>query len=186
MNFEPEIVYHIFNQGNNKQQIFFRERNYLYFMEKMREYMLPYVDVLCYCLMPNHFHFLVVVNKVSTNLENGKKRDLNFSIGLMLRSYTNAINKQENRSGSLFRPHTKAKNGIIDGFVTIGSKHEDLMFQPGNGYAMYCFNYIHENPVRANLALKPEDWPYSSASDYAGIRKGTLCNQKRAKILLSL
>ena len=186
MRFEQNLIYHIYNQGNNKQPIFFQERNYLFFLRKARTHILPFVDILCYCLMPNHFHFLVAVKKPIITLANSKTRGLNESIGLMLRSYTRAINKQEQRTGSLFRARTKAKNGWINDFLTLGSKDEHLLFKPDNDYARQCFYYIHQNPVEARLVLKPEDWTFSSARDYSQLRKGTLCNQTLAKELLFL
>jgi putative transposase len=134
--------------------------------------------------MPNHFHFLVHVHTVILPLSNGKSRTLNQSIAIMLRSYTRAINEQQNRSGALFREGTKAKNGIIDGFITLHGRKSDLFFMPENNYALHCFNYIHENPAAAGLVKTPEEWPYSSAPDYAGLRNGTLCNQQLARELL--
>ena len=109
------------------------------------------------------------------------QQELSHQIRALLSGYTKAFNKQEERSGSLFRQRTKYKDGWIDGFLTVGSKKEHLLFRPDNDYARQCFEYIHQNPVKANLVTKPEDWVYSSAKDYAGLRKGTLCNQDLAK-----
>ncbi len=149
----------------------------------MRTYMLPYADFLCYCLMPNHFHFLVVVNTVTQPLPNGKERTFNESIAIMLRSYSRGINKQEGRSGALFREDTKAQNGIIDGFITLHGRNSGFFFQSDNNYARVCFEYIHDNPIKSKLAARACDWPYSSAPDYAGLRNGTLCNQGLARKL---
>ncbi|MGB1217499.1 MAG: transposase, partial [Saprospiraceae bacterium] len=175
MNFEPETIYHIYNQGNNKQTIFFNDENYLFFLKKMRKYLLPHCEVLAYCLMPNHFHWLVWVKEAESI---SPKRSLNEDIGTMLSSYTRAINKRENRSGSLFRPKTKAKPFIINEFMTVDHKDWNKL-----DYANYCFQYIHQNPVKAQLVTKAEEWIYSSAKDYAGLRKGTLCNQVFTKEL---
>jgi putative transposase len=129
MYFEKNTIYHIYNQGNNRQTIFFKPDNYTYFLKKIREYVLPYGDILCYCLMPNHFHILLYLQETEINIDKsdvsdgvtrsqpvttiGKKRNLNHSIAIMLRSYTRAINKQENSSGSLFREETKAKMVLL-------------------------------------------------------------------------
>jgi putative transposase len=59
MNFEPENVYHIYNRGNQHQLIFFIEANYLLFLRKIREHLLPHSDILSWCLMPNHFHLMI-------------------------------------------------------------------------------------------------------------------------------
>jgi len=64
MHFQTDQLYHVFNQGNNKQNIFFNDENYLFFLNKLREYILPYCDVLAWCLMPNHFHIMIKVNCV--------------------------------------------------------------------------------------------------------------------------
>ena len=65
MQFEQGYIYHIFNQGNNRQNVFFNRENYLYFLKKIWKYIIPYCDVLAYCLMPNHFHLMVLVNELS-------------------------------------------------------------------------------------------------------------------------
>ena len=219
MKYEPQTIYHIYNQGNNRQPIFFNDDNYIFFLRKMRTHLLPYVDVLCYCLMPNHFHWLVYTKdtscllsdavkprakfnggvsilkekngNLSDNLKSSDKyssadyqQKLSRSIGTLLSSYTRAINKQEDRQGSLFRAKTKAKSGIINGFITIEGKHKDLFFKPDNDYAATCFHYIHQNPVKANLCKRAEDWRYFSARDFAGLRNGTLSNQALTKQLL--
>jgi len=210
MKYEPNHIYHIFNQGNNKQVIFPKEENYIFFLRKMRKHILPNVDFLAYCLMPNHFHWLVYVKEIGciTKMSNNSKNTLkmsdtskvsdiskpqfenlknmqNLSLGIKncLSGYTKAINKQENRTGSLFRQKTKSKRNFIDGFTTVNNAD---FFEYENAYAIKCFEYIHQNPVKANLVSKAEDWIYSSAIDYKGLRNGNLCNKNIAKKLLSL
>ena len=168
MKFETGLIYHVYNQGNNRQRIFFRKENYLFFLRKMETYIKPYADILSYCLMPNHFHWLLYINELELPNEKGNKtRSLNSSIGIMLRSYARAVNNQEGRTGSLFREDTKAKNGIIDGVVTIDGPNAHEFFMHGNEYALRCFKYIHQNPVKSGLVAVPEDWPWSSAQEYS-------------------
>lgn len=163
---EEGQIYHIYNRGNNRQKIFFKPENYLYFLGKFRKYLSPQCDLLAYALMPNHFHFLIYANQHSAREvgDHTIKRNA-FSEGLrnLLSSYSQAINKQENRTGSLFTQNTKFK-------CLSDSKDKDV-------YGLSCFHYIHQNPLEARLITKLEDWPYSSFRDYAGLRKGTLCNQ---------
>ena len=35
--FEPSVVYHVFNRGNNQENIFFEEKNYLYFLSLLKK-----------------------------------------------------------------------------------------------------------------------------------------------------
>jgi len=187
MQFDSGRLYHVYNQGNNRQKIFFTQDNYLYFLKKMRTYICPYADILAWCLMPNHFHIMIEVKHV--NLQIGKadkKRSLNESIAILLRSYTRAINKAQKRSGSLFRGETKAicldeidqiTNAyfINNGITCYHTLEED--------YAQSCFNYIHKNPSQSGLESNAGTWQFSSLLDYMGSRNGNLINKTRSKEL---
>ena len=173
MEFFKNELYHIYNRGNNQQKIFFKPDNYIYFLKKVRRYLLPYCDILSYSLMPNHFHFLIhsdertIINKT---IRFQPKNVLSEGIRVLLSSYTQAINKQNQTSGSLFQQNTKAQP------IVMGSRNYDIT----------VFHYIHQNPYRANLVLRMEDWEYSSFADYCGKRNGSLCNRELAIKLLGL
>lgn len=221
MDFYPNQTFHIYNQGNKGQQLFFSDDNYRHFLWKMRAYLPIFGDFVAWSLMPNHFHWLFFVKAVEVNRTTfwakvdatewerrcqkyGEKAQavnrshtrkasdsetvsLNEAIGIAERSYTQGLNQSEDeRAGVLFRPHCKAKDGWIDEFVTIESKdkHQNYCFRPGTWYFYHCFNYIHENAVKAKLVKKASDWPYSSARDYAGLRRGSLCNLELGRELL--
>jgi putative transposase len=205
MHFEKTGIYHIYNQGNNRQKIFFSRRNYLFFLEKISHNVLPFADILAWCLMPNHFHLMISVNEVelpkdiikkssgneklsTQSMANNTNILLNHSIGIILASYTRAINIQENRSGSLFRSETKAiclneMNGISsDWYTSYGITFMKVQI-PEYQYLQMCFNYIHNNPVKAHLVADPEDWEFSSYADLKGLRNGTLANIEKVKQL---
>lgn len=56
--------YHIYNKGNNNERLFAREENYDYFLNKFKKHLHGFIDIYSYCLLPNHFHFLIkVVNE---------------------------------------------------------------------------------------------------------------------------
>src|SRR5688572_20269542 len=59
MKLSPDTLYHIYNRDNNKQVIFIEERNYTFFLKKAVKELEAHVHFLSYCLMPNHFHFLI-------------------------------------------------------------------------------------------------------------------------------
>ena len=170
MKFIKDEFYHVYNRGNNKQVIFFNERNYLFFLKKVRDQLLPFSDIVAYCLMPNHFHFLLRANDEGLKERNsfgGKPmQELAYRIGILLSSYSQAINIQNNTTGSLFQQKTKAK----------------ILSETDNGarisYFEQCFHYIHQNPGVARIVKDLVDWPYSSYPDYVELRKGTLCSKK--------
>ena len=201
MQIEKGYIYHIYNQGNNRQKIFFNSENYLFFLRKIKTNILPYGDILAWCLMPNHFHLMVLVNKTSVQVKKSggatpsrtptKTTSLNHSIGIMLASYTRAIQKQESITGSLFKQKTKAEcvncpNGITPSFITENNITRINIQNPEEQYPQICFDYIHQNPVKAKLVKKPTDWEYSSAIDYAGLRNGKLVNKAAAKEYVKL
>jgi len=98
---EGDQFYHIYNRGNNKEDIFKEVMNYSYFLNLMRKYIVPIADVLSYCLLKNHFHLLIKTKK----LEKDKKFSQAFSN--MCNAYAKAINKKYNRTGSLFQTRFK-------------------------------------------------------------------------------
>ena len=195
MNFDKGYIYHIYNQGNNRQKIFFNRDNYLFFLKKIDIYIKPYADIIAWCLMPNHFHLMAVVNKVeldvthrvtTSHLVSDKPRTINQSIAIMLRSYTRAINKQKGISGALFREDTKAEcincpNGITPSFYNTKTGTVMHIDNPEEEYAQICFNYIHKNPVKANFVKNANDWEFSSAIDYSGLRDGKLIDREVAR-----
>jgi REP element-mobilizing transposase RayT len=122
--------YHIYNRGINSQNIFFEDVNYLYFLQQYGKYIEKVAETFAWCLMPNHFHFLVKIkdedeiefmaNKKpllglkttkrviknthedpSKNLDKKKYKPSN-QFSHLFNSYTQSVNKKYNRHGSLF------------------------------------------------------------------------------------
>ena len=56
---QSDCFYHIYNRANGNELIFLKNENYRFFLQQYKKYILPIADTFCYCLMPNHFHFLV-------------------------------------------------------------------------------------------------------------------------------
>lgn len=172
MHFEVDHIYHIYNRSN--ETVFYSGDNYLFFINKVRKLIFPVCDILAWCLMPNHFHFLIYANQESVDLINESHRPnvqlLSKNFGTLLSSYTQAINKSFKRRGKLFAHNTKAK----------------LISQQGNDYIENCFFYIHQNPIHSGLVKKIENWKYSSFQDYAGITRESLCNKNLAYDLINI
>jgi len=121
--------------------------------------------------MPNHYHLMIQAKELSDDA----KHPLSRKLGTLQSSYTRAINIQENRTGSLFQQKTKA--------VEIYSLYN---YFDKNDYLATCFHYIHQNPLKAGLVMRMEDWEYSSFRDYAGFRKDTLINMQLAREILDI
>ena len=150
-NFVKGEYYHIYNRGHNKMPIFIDNNDYDFFMLRLRQnlgevfihpsrnsYVIKTLPpgsftLECYCLMPNHFHFLLQ-----------QKGDISLSklMGKVCTSYSKYFNKKYAKVGSLFQDEFKA--------VRIVS-HEQLM---------RVIEYIHHNPVKDGLVLNSVDYPY--------------------------
>jgi len=140
--------YHVFNRGNNKQPIFFEKDNYLYLLKLLESNQIKHsIQIIAYCLMPNHYHFLL-------------RQESNIQISNFLKStfqsYAQAINQRYKRSGHLFEGKPKAK--LID----------------NDAYLLHICRYIHLNPVVSNIVSDIEEWEYSNYLEFISKRNGKL------------
>ncbi|NNJ12539.1 hypothetical protein EKD04_019625 [Chloroflexales bacterium ZM16-3] len=85
----PGRYYHIFNRGNNRENLFHEERNYVYFLRLYKSHIEPVAETFAYCLLPNHFHLLMRVrpdlspsiqpSRAFANLFNGSRAEVALS-----------------------------------------------------------------------------------------------------------
>ena len=165
--FVPDIYYHFYNRGNNRQAVFLEADNYLYFLGGLKKYLLPVAHVVAYCLMPTHYHILVCIKHetsevLKTSEDLGKEVSLLVSRAMQkfLISYTKAINKRFSRVGALFQGQFQAKP-----------------IQTYSHLLNLCV-YIHANPVKDGLVALPEDWIFSNYLEWLGQRDGTLVDRE--------
>jgi putative transposase len=146
--FLADHYYHIYNRGVNREKIFFSSENYLYCIRLLKKNLARYsITIVAYCLMPNHFHFL---------LKPGQDNNVSQFMKSLFTSYVQAVNKQQGRQGPLFQGRFCAV--VVD-------KEE---------YLVHLVRYIHLNPAMAKLVSTPEAWTYSNYRDVIGQREGTL------------
>ncbi len=151
--------YHIYNRGNNSEMLFKEHQNHKYFLSLYIKYIEPIADTLAYCLMPNHIHFVVKIKEEKdircfeelqlfqereTIKTKGRKPIPSTQFSHLFNTYSKTINKQYNRTGSLFE-HPFERRLI-----------ENLP------YLQRCIAYVHNNPVVAHLVEAMEDYTWSS------------------------
>jgi len=147
ISFRAGNFYHICNRGVNANTIFFSHDNYIYCMRLIEKNSKRYlVTFIAYCLLPNHFHFLLKPEK-----DNNISQFMNSLFG----SYTQAVNKQLARQGPLFQGRFRAV--LVD--------REE--------YLIHLARYIHLNPVMAKLINTAQEWPFSNYLDVIGLREST-------------
>ena len=132
-------IYHVMFRGINRQQIFFDDEDSGHFLSLLQEYQSNGCFCLyAYCLMGNHIHILLQAKNDPLPLI--MKR-----IGVR---YVMWYNAKYDRIGHLFQDRYKSEP--ID----------------SDSYFLTVLRYIHNNPVKAGLCEKPEDYPLSSAHGY--------------------
>jgi REP element-mobilizing transposase RayT len=145
------IIYHIFNRGNNKENLFKEVRNYEYFIQLLEKYITPVADILAFCLLPNHFHLLIQIKEkemIDKDLQEPKRISRQF--GTCFGTYAKAINKAYQRTGKLFENRFKR---VV---VATDQQYFELV------------NYIHQNPAKHGLVEDYREWPYSSYQEDEG------------------
>jgi len=152
---EPEKYYHIFNRAVGDERLFKNDTDYIYFLNKIKRFILPVAEIISYCLIPNHFHLFVKtldekqiqknMNLVSLDPVIDK---LNQPFSNFFNSYTKSINLRYSRKGKLFMlPY---KRILVE----------------DDSYIVSVINYIHRNPIHHGLVENHSDWKYSSFNDY--------------------
>jgi len=151
--------YHVYNRGTNRQQIFTNEENYHFLLRRVKQFLPLYsIRILAYSLMPNHYHFLVGVDKDGS---------LSPFFQRLFNSYSQAFNRQENRTGTLFEG--RAKSILID----------------ESDYIYALVRYIHLNPVVAGLVGAPEDWHFSNYLEWIDTRNYGLFDPQFRELFFS-
>ena len=162
--YKPESYYHVYNRGVAKQKIFLDEVDYKKFLSYLKLYLMPFnlqglslkvapsrmlknytdeVKLICYCLMPNHFHLLVWQNNIDSI------HHFMRSLGTKFSMY---FNRRYKRVGPVFQSTYKA--------VEVESEEQ----------LIYLSKYIHNNPreiLPTGIIL--EGYKYSSYLNYLGI-----------------
>jgi len=175
LNFQNEEYYHIYNRGVDRREIFCCDQDYVRFLIGMREFNRKnpigslhvlkesdslakesdsfsdkLVSIVCYCLIPNHYHFIL-----KQNVDKGISK----FIQKISTGYTNYFNFKYKRTGVLFQGKFKA--------IHITSESQLLRLSA----------YVNANAQVHKLAAAAT-YPWSSYPDYINKRNGTLCHKQ--------
>lgn len=123
---KPRILYtgedyHNYSRGVEKKEIFKDNQDYLFFIQLINRFKTISIDISCFVLMPNHFHFLI-----KNMLENGISKFMQN----VLSNYTKYFNKKYKRTGALFESRFKSKHVNTDEYLN------------------HIKNYIWCNPIK--------------------------------------
>ena len=137
----PGAWYHIIARGNNRELIFFADRDYLRYLRLLKEALRKHeANVHAYVLMPNHIHLMT---------ETGQHHSIAALMQWLHTTYTGYINRRHARVGHLFQG--RYRSILID----------------KDSYALELSRYIHLNPVRARLVSDASRYRWSSFNAYS-------------------
>ena len=147
--------YHLYNRGRSRLSIFHDSRDYLDVLEKLKSIGRKYsLAIIVYCLLPNHYHFLI--------RQDGVPR-ASLLPQRIFNSYSKIYNKKYRHSGTIFEGSAKAR------------------LVAGDAYLLHLCRYIHANPVLHGLVPGLDDWPYSNYHEWIETRSGTLIDRAFAR-----
>ena len=144
----PTGLYHVVFRGVNKQDIFEEDIDYekmITILKDLKEEMK--FEILVYCLMSNHVHILLKENVCG---------EISLIMKRLLTKYARWYNIKYGRSGALIANRYKSVPVEVD------------------EYFLELIRYVHQNPVKAGIAKKPEDYSYSSYTEY--VKKANICD----------
>ena len=191
LSLEPNCIYHIFNRGNNKEQIFLKEENYRFFLNRFAKYMEGYIDTFAYCLLTNHFHFMIRVKSLDEimpvfckDFKDIPERVLKNIEGLDLSSFQNLASREviprleDFQKSILFSWAVSERfRRFLMSYAKAINKQEkrvgSLLQKPFRRKRVedeYYFTkliwYIHNNPVHHNLCSDLTKYKWSSYQSF--------------------
>lgn len=176
---ETGQTYHIYNHANGSENIFRTDENYRFFLQRYKMHLAAVVDTYAYCLMPNHFHFMVRIkadeelkelqSETFPKFRTLEKLDtaqyphfISKQFSNLFSSYTQAFNRKYGRKGSLFMKNFKRKP-----VASIEQWQE-------------TFLYIHLNPIKHKFSKQMEHWKWSSWHAYKNMDAPSLLARAEA------
>src|SRR6266496_6599731 len=135
---EPGLIYHVLNRGNDRKQLFFKPTDYLAFLRLLVEGLKhAQVEVLAYCLMPNHWHLVLRLKG---------EQDLSKYLGWVTNTHAKRYREHY---------HTRGFGHVYQGRFKSFAVQEDF-------HLLVALRYVEGNALRAGLVERAQDWLWSS------------------------
>lgn len=203
---ESDKFYHLFNRTNNKELLFKEEENYFFFLDRVKIYIIPIADIYAYCLLPNHFHFVLKVKeekvlkiffkkkiekllskpsgggkplegyRLSEDFKSKKKKDLQGFQNLEGLMSKLVIQQFSN----FFNSYTKSINKTYHRKGSLFTPRFKRKAINSEEYLKQVIQYVHLNPNYHDLGI---DFKYYKHSSYKAILSQKPTILKRAEVL---
>ncbi len=170
--------YHVFNRGNNYENIFLQKADYLHFINLYSLYIEPVAETFAWCLLKNHFHFLIRIKDeqdigyFNSNYANSKDLDKKW------KTYFPA--KQENKYSikpnpekqfqHLFNAYARWFNQKYKRINALFAKNYNHLLVDNQEYLRNLIVYINNNPVKHGFVEHPIEYSWSSYLSIVSIK----------------
>jgi len=163
--FEEHKIYHVFNRTNNKEKLFLSEENHRFFLKKYSDYLPPFLETLVWCLLPNHFHFLVRIKSSEKIKADLQSRDLEF----LSASEKEFLKDKINQSELIERAFKRFFQSYALAFNKVNYRKGNLFYKPfkrlevlSESHFTQVIIYIHTNPSKHGFTNDFSTWRWSS------------------------
>jgi REP element-mobilizing transposase RayT len=170
---EHDKYYHIYNRGNNYENIFISDSDYANFLKLLNIYILPVAEILAWCLMKNHFHLLVRIkeeNEIGFLIpKNRNIKDLakKWAVFFPDSDTDTSTFKQpipERQFKHLFNKYAKSFNVEHNRIGSLFIKNFERKSVDNEKYLKNLILYIHNNPVHHEFVNDLKNYYWSSYS----------------------
>jgi len=174
---EPGSEYHIYNHAVGWDNLFQEEENYRFFLSKLIPRISPFSDVLAYCLMPNHFHFLI---RIKEKKELVKLWQEKLKLLKEKRLKKNSDETADhflidrliiNEFGNFFNSYVQAYNKVYRRYGSLLKESFQRKIVTSDTHLLKLICYVHNNPVAHGFTSRRERWKHSSYLDILNRRK---------------
>lgn len=167
---QPDTSYHIYNHANGFENVFREPENYRYFMEKYQLYISPIAETYAWCLMPNHFHFVVRIRKRETIekllLNNSTiPKVQNFGKGEVIINDSEIEKYLSKQFANLFSCYTQSFNKLYKRMGSLFIKNFKRQPIENKQHFLNIVVYTHRNPIHHGFSKGFNEWSYSSYQD---------------------
>lgn len=147
----PGAPHHVTQRGNRRGRVFFSDADYRIYLTWLGHYATRHgLDVLAYCLMTNHIHLVVAP---------ATKDSMQLTFRQLHTRYALRVNRSKDWKGHVWQGRYFA------------SALDDAHFWS-------AMRYVEQNPVRAGMVARAEEYPWSSAQAHCGLRQDALLSAK--------
>jgi REP element-mobilizing transposase RayT len=198
----PESYFHIYNRANGEHNIFFCEEHYHFFLRRYAKYLGRYVETFAYCLLPNHFHFLLRIRSASEIFEATQEdystvphnvlKSLKFNSPTshkidncqQWRSLPSDEASQvaallvSNQFRTAFLSYSKAINKSMGRRGSLLQKPFRRKLVDKHGYMLWLIWYIHRNPLHHNITADFRNYYWSSYQSFFSERYSQLARSE--------